>query len=396
MTPEENARLTQVGPGTPGGAVLRRYWHPICPTAEITDEKPKRRVRLLGEALVLFRDGTGRFGLIPERCPHRHASLYFGFCEEDGLRCAYHGWKYAVTGECIEQPFEPKDSPLKAEARRPYYPVQQLAGVLFAYMGPQPAPLLPRWETLVRRDGARAILVLPIHRCNWLQAQENACDPVHTYYLHGHMLAQQKKENLKSWEVAYFHRPIEGYEFEMCNEPAWAGIRKIRTYGGDRPEREIGHPAIFPNVLISPQGKLLVTDWRVPMDDENTYIIRVEFKPSDGGALTNQDDSQIPVSHLEHPLGPDGEYDLTSFPAQDLMAWETQGKVFDRSTALLGMSDTGIVRWRRLLEQQIAAVESGRDPVGVIRDPSINEKISFRVSEGLAQLAGRMETAGRG
>jgi len=392
MTPEHNARLTQVGPGTPGGALLRRYWHPICPAAEVTADAPKRRVRLLGEDLVLFRDGKGRFGLIPERCPHRHASLFFGFCEDDGLRCAYHGWKYATTGECIEQPFEPKNSPLKAEARRPYYPVEQLAGVLFAYMGPQPAPLLPRWETLVRRDGTRSILVLPVHRCNWLQAQENACDPVHTYYLHGRMMIEKRKNALSTWEVAYFHRPIENYEFEECREPAWTGIRKIRTYGGDRPEREIGHPAIFPNVLVSPQGKMLVTDWRVPIDDESTYIIRVEFKPNDNRAIANQGDGEIPVEYLPHPATADGDYDLTTFPAQDLMAWETQGKVFDRTMALLGKSDTGIVRWHRMLEQQIDAVEGGGEPVGVIRDAKLNDCISFQVSEGHAGLAERMET----
>jgi 5,5'-dehydrodivanillate O-demethylase len=393
MTPEQNARLTQVGPGTPGGELLRRYWHPICPAAELSADKPKRRVRLLGEDLVLFRDGQGRFGLIPESCPHRHASLYFGFCEEDGLRCAYHGWKYAVTGECIEQPFEPADTPLRAEARRPPYRVGQLAGVLFGYMGPQPAPLLPRWETLVRRDGTRSILVLPVHRCNWLQAQENACDPVHTYYLHGRMMIEKRKGALSTWEVAYFHRPIESYEFEECREPAWSGIRKIRTYGGDKPEREIGHPAIFPNVLISPQGKLLVTDWRVPIDDENTAILRVEFKPSESGAISNQDEGEIPVEYLPHPGSPDGEYDLTTFPAQDLMAWETQGKVFDRTTALLGKSDAGIVRWRRMLEREIAAVEAFRDPAGVIRDPALNDTIRFRVSEGHLPLAREMQSA---
>jgi 5,5'-dehydrodivanillate O-demethylase len=392
MTPEENVLLTQVGPGTPGGNLMRRYWHPVCPAAELTAEAPKRRVRLLGEDLVLFRDGQGRFGLLPERCPHRHASLYFGFCEDDGLRCSYHGWKYAVTGECIEQPFEPKDSPLRAEARRPPYRVEQLAGVLFAYMGPQPAPLLPRWESLVRRDGTRSILVLPVHRCNWLQAQENACDPVHTYYLHGRMMLEKRKDSLKSWEVAYFHRPIEGFEFEECHEPAWTGIRKIRTYGGDRPEREIGHPAIFPNVLISPQGRLLVTDWRVPIDDENTGIMRVEFKPSDNGAISNQTEAEIPVEYLPHPGTPDGEYDLTTFPAQDLMAWETQGKVFDRTTALLGRSDLGIVKWRNLLRKQIEAVEAGKEPVGVIRDPALNETISFKVSEGAVQLAREMQS----
>src|ERR1700675_4155172 len=142
LSRDDNELLTQVGPGTPGGELLRRYWMPVGPAAEITAEKPKKRLRILGEDLVLFRDGRGRFGLLPEHCPHRHASLYFGFVEEDGVPSAYHGWKLDAAGKCLEQPFEPANSPLKAEACRRAYPVQQLAGILFAYLGPDPAPLL--------------------------------------------------------------------------------------------------------------------------------------------------------------------------------------------------------------------------------------------------------------
>src|SRR5437660_9441540 len=158
---EENELLTRIGPETPAGELLRRYWHVVAATSEITEDKPKKRVRVLGEDLVLYRDRSGKYGLIAEHCAHRGVSLYYGFVEEDGIRCAYHGWKYDACGLCIEQPFEPQGTNLMREACQPAYPVQQLAGILFAYMGPQPAPLLPRWETLVRRDGKRRILVLP-------------------------------------------------------------------------------------------------------------------------------------------------------------------------------------------------------------------------------------------
>lgn len=383
LTPEDNRLLTQVGPRTPGGDLLRRYWMPICPAAEITAEKPKKRVRILGENLVLFRDGSGKLGLIREQCAHRHVSLYFGFVEEDGLRCPYHGWKFATSGECVEQPFEPAGSSLKAEACLPSYPIQALAGILFAYLGPLPAPLLPRWETLVSKEGTRSITVLPIHNCNWLQAQENSVDPVHTYYLHGHMLMQQRKgdERVKS-SVAYFHRPIEGIDFELTREEAWTGIRKIRVYGGAHAEREVGHPAIFPNILIAPQEKgALVTHWRVPMDDKKTYIIWLEFAPTADGSEVVQADADIPVSYLPHPLGFDGEYDLTDFPQQDLMAWETQGPLFDRCSELLGTTDRGIVMWRNLLRQQIRAVQEGKEPDGVIRDPALNKMLSLRIEK---------------
>ena len=116
LSREDNELLTQVGPGTPGGELLRRYWMPVSTLADFNQGEPKKRVRVLGENLVLFRDASGNIGLIPERCPHRHASLYNGFLEKDGLRCPYHGWKFAANGECIEQPFEGGNAALKKKA----------------------------------------------------------------------------------------------------------------------------------------------------------------------------------------------------------------------------------------------------------------------------------------
>lgn len=134
----ENKHLTQVGPGTDAGELLRRYWDPIAVASELTKEKPKKRVRVLGEDLVLFLDGQGRLGLIEEHCPHRGVSSYYGFVENDGLRCAYHGWKFDCSGQCLEMPFEPEESPLKKRVRAKTYPVQELSGLVFAYLGPAP------------------------------------------------------------------------------------------------------------------------------------------------------------------------------------------------------------------------------------------------------------------
>jgi 5,5'-dehydrodivanillate O-demethylase len=387
LSKERNEQLTQVGPGTAGGDLLRRYWMPISPAKEVRAAKSKKRVRILGEHLVLFRDGQGRLGLIPEHCPHRHASLYFGFLEDDGLRCSYHGWKFAADGECIEQPFEAKDTKLRGLACRPSYPVEELGGLIFAYLGPSPAPLLPRWEALVREDGVRSIVQLPVHNCNWVQAQENSHDPVHVYYLHGHMLLQQGLQDQYPTDFAYLYRPIDSYEFEVCHEPAWTGIRKIRTYGGDRPEREAGHPAVFPNILVTAQAEKLVMHFRVPMDDEHTAITWIEFTPTDRAVAATGDPQQEPtVTYLAHPLGVDGEYNLATFENQDLMAWETQGAVFDRSTELLGSSDRGITLFRNLLREQIELVARGEEPVGVIRDPAINQTVTFGISDAQAEL----------
>jgi 5,5'-dehydrodivanillate O-demethylase len=353
LSAEMNERLTRVGPGTPCGELLRRYWHPIAGEAEITEDQPKKRVRILGEDLVLFRDGKGRLGLVEEQCRHRSASLYYGFVEDDGLRCAYHGWKFDCAGKCIEMPFEPENAPLKDAVKQIAYPVQAFAGVIFAYLGPAPAPLLPRWDVLLREDGERRLFILPELECNWLQVMENSCDPSHTFYLHAHTL----KLKGKGRSGAYYDRPIEQMNFETVKEPAWCGIRKQRIYGGDEAEVEAGHPVLFPCVLLSPQREHLVMHMRLP----------VEYVP---------------------PLkDEDGEYHMDSFASHDAMAWETQGAITDRGRENLGIGDQGIAQYRRLLREQIDRVEAGEEPLGVIRDPAINERIVIEVSSGQRRVA---------
>ncbi|HEY1371017.1 MAG TPA: Rieske 2Fe-2S domain-containing protein, partial [Candidatus Binatia bacterium] len=177
---EENETLTRVGRGTPGGEMLRRYWQPIALSRELKNRPLKRR--LLGEDLVLFRDDRGRPGLLTLRCAHRGTSLEFGHVEDGGLRCCYHGWLYDVEGKVLEQPGEPADSSYKGRVRQPAYKVQELAGIVFAYLGPDPAPLLPRYDVLVRDDGVRALNARIVH-CNFLQMVENSVDQHHFKWL---------------------------------------------------------------------------------------------------------------------------------------------------------------------------------------------------------------------
>ena len=139
LTQEENDLLTQVGPGTPGGELLRRYWHPVAVSAELTDEHPTRFVRILGEDLVLFRDKSGRVGLLADHCSHRGASLLYGRVEERGISCAYHGWLYDCEGNILETPPERNDAIMKS-VKHTAYPVQKQAGLYWTYMGPAPAP----------------------------------------------------------------------------------------------------------------------------------------------------------------------------------------------------------------------------------------------------------------
>src|SRR5262245_35351146 len=180
LTQAENERLTQTGKDTPTGKWLRRYWWPISAVSEL-DEDPVRPVRLLGEDLVLFRSEAGEIGLIGNTCAHRGISMAYGIPQENGLRCAYHGWTYDPDGRTVDTPFEPTCLHMKI----PAYPIQEMGGMIWAYLGPaETKPLLPRFDLYVREDVVRDVEFIPLP-CNWLQCMDNSLDPVHFEHLHG-------------------------------------------------------------------------------------------------------------------------------------------------------------------------------------------------------------------
>src|SRR4051812_38833510 len=179
LTAEEAKLFSETSAGTRMGNLLRRYWHAIATTADL-DKDPVRPVRLLSEDLVLYRLPTGALGLIGHRCLHRGISLAYGIPQQNGLRCAYHGWTYNTQGQVVDMPFEPACLPMKQTA----YPVEELGGVIFAYLGPEPRPLLPRWDMLVREDLNKVITPTMLN-ANWLQCMDNSFDPAHFEHLHG-------------------------------------------------------------------------------------------------------------------------------------------------------------------------------------------------------------------
>src|SRR5213080_1823006 len=373
LSQEENEWLARVGPGTPAGQLLRRYWHVVGAASELSNEKPKKRVKVLGEDLVLFRDRRGTYGLVGEHCSHRGASLYYGFVEEDGIRCAYHGWKYDPCGKCLEQPFESPETGFKAKISHPAYPVAKLSGLLFAYMGPpEKKPLLPKWDVLVRQDGVKKVDICEVLRCNWLQAMENSVDPVHTYYLHAHTLRMRGNN-----QGAYYYRPLNKLDFELVVHPAWAGIQKQRVFADDASHVEAPHPLIFPNMLMVPATNGYNMHFRTPVDDQNTQIFHVRFNPTRDGVEVPED----PPAQFVSTKNEAGEFHMESFPSQDQMAWETQGPVANRPNEHLGESDRGIILFRKLLRDQIRTVQNGADPVGVNRDPQKDEVIRL-IPEG--------------
>jgi 5,5'-dehydrodivanillate O-demethylase len=381
LSQEENDLLARVGPGTSAGRLLRRYWHVVAAAAEITEAKPKKKVRVLGEDLLLYRDRSGAYGLLGEHCSHRGVSLYYGFVEEDGIRCPYHGWKYDACGKCVEQPFESLEAGFKDKIQHPAYPVAKLGGLLFAYMGPpEKKPLLPQWDVLVRQDGMKQVDVCEVLGCNWLQAMENSVDPTHTYYLHSHTL---KLKGNKDY-VPFHYQQLSKIDFELVVEPSWAGIQKRRTFAGDEAAVEAPHPLIFPNILFVPVRTGYAMHFRTPIDDFNTQVFQFRFSPTADGSLAQQ--SEDPPVEYVGTKNANGEFHLDSFASQDHMAWETQGPLADRAKEHLGEADRGIIMFRKLLRDQIEAVKNGDDPIGTNRDPAKDAVIRL-IHEGYSAFS---------
>jgi 5,5'-dehydrodivanillate O-demethylase oxygenase subunit len=387
MRQAENELLTQIGPGTPAGALMRRYWHPVSVAGELTEEQPTKRVRILGEDMVVFRlplapgETQVRYGLVAEQCQHRKASLFFGKVDCEGIRCPYHGWKYDLQGNCLETPPEPPDWAYKNEIHQTAYPVQKLAGLLFAYMGPAPAPELPRWDVLVREDGKRWITIESLLECNWLQPMENSVDPSHLYWLHGD--TAQIGEGLGQYNEKHEFMPFE------------YGIYKRRIYPGKTPADPPivdEHPLIFPTILrhVTPapggrkNGYRHAMQMRVPVDDTHTQVFRINFIPS--ATERSPVDQDAPYEYRANK-DENGEYRLHIVGAQDAMAWETQGPIVDRTKEHLGHADLGIVMLRRLLKEQIEIVQQGGEPMGVIRDPAKNKMIHISVMNEMIGLS---------
>jgi 5,5'-dehydrodivanillate O-demethylase len=370
LSHEENELLTRVGPGTPAGEMLRRYWHPIALINELK-KRPLRR-RILGEDLVLFRDDQSRLGLLRLRCSHRGTSLEFGHLEDGGLRCCYHGWLYDVEGHVLEMPGEPSDSTFRERIRHPAYRAQELGGVVFAYLGPEPAPLLPRYDVLVLEDGLRARRARTVN-CNFFQMIENSVDQNHLKWLHRTAKTPTWEEgeiNPQPFEYGILNtytRRVAGKRYAHINFFVLPTMNKTGNV-------EEGHPTEH---QASSSGEVM--RWRVPIDDTHTMHFTVEF-----GAIVNgkqvanimKDDSEAGL--LESQYGVYKWDDSIGWFArgdQDRVAQESQGPIYDRSGEHLANTDRGVILLRRLYKESIEAVQKGLDPIGVVRDPAKNQII---------------------
>ncbi len=397
LTQEVNDRYSRVGPGTPMGELMRRYWHPVAAVSQL-NERHTKKVRLLGEDLILYKDRSGDYGLIEPHCAHRRMNMIYGIPEEHGLRCPYHGWLYDATGQCIEQPYEETEDPdarFKDKIRMRAYPVEQKAGLLFAYLGPAPAPLVPNWDVYAATGVVRDIGYAELS-CNWLQCQENSLDPVHLEWLHVAWanFIREKNGNPGGMKVRRAHKVIhfDNFEYGIIKRRVWEGGSEEDTEWKD------GHPIVFPNMLRqggdgfgARQGSVQSNFFlgpafqiRVPIDDYTTGHWWVACYPMiDGDAEQAPGDIPFympPVPSLDEDDQPVWS-ELMSNSSQDPAAWITQGAIADRTGEHLGRSDKGIIQFRQMIEDQIRIVEDGGDPMCTFRDPAENTYIPFMTEQ---------------
>jgi 5,5'-dehydrodivanillate O-demethylase len=367
---DTNLRLTTVGPTTPMGALLRRYWHPIAAVSEL-DDNPVKAIRIMGEDLVLYRDLSGNMGLIDRHCPHRSADLSYGFVEKCGLRCSYHGWLFNESGRCLAQPYEDIAAPnarSKDHLKTKAYKVEAKAGLIWAYMGPDPAPLLPTWEPFTWKNGFVQVVFSKIP-CNWFQCQENSIDPVHFEWMHDNWkLRLNQGAEHSGYSPA--HTEVGFDEFE------WGFVyRRVRT-GSTRDDEywRIGRICLWPNALFTGTH----FEWRVPIDDENTLSVTWAYShvPKEREPFVQ---NEIPFWYGSIIDEKTGRYITSHVMNQDFVAWMGQGVITNRGREHLGRSDAGVVMMRRRMIEQMDIVAAGGEPKGLLRDPERNEMIELPI-----------------
>ncbi|MSP38471.1 MAG: hypothetical protein EXR70_08280 [Deltaproteobacteria bacterium] len=380
MDPSENQLITRVGAGTPAGETLRKYWLPVGLSSEIDATAPKL-VRWLGEDLLLFRDEFGQVGLTQPNCPHRGTSLDYGWIEAGGIRCCYHGWVFDVQGRCLEQPGEPPESNFKDKIRLIAYPVRELGGMIWAYMGQGVAPELPNYHFLLRDDGERQFSSY-IRECNYMQQLENCLDPVHATILHGRAV--------DGFPAAPEWMETPEFDVTMSETMAYYVARRKGPEAGTEWHREV---AYVPPIMVvhhggtlpgDPLAEMVDVSWRMPIDDYNTRSITLRFFPHAQGKRGNQEKQARPKPQLLM-RGTRRQWDMASINGQDNAAQVGQGALVDRSLEHLGFSDRGVILVRKLWKNVVEQSLLGEEPANLILDPAQNRLVHVDVIERLVK-----------
>ena len=383
LTHEENMFMARVGPGTPMGDMMRRFWHPVLLSEELPEpDCPPKRTKILGEELIAFRDTNGEVGLVDNYCPHRRASLFFGRNEECGLRCVYHGWKFDINGDCIDMPSEPVESNFKDKVKITAYPTNEGAGMIWAYMGPKELqPGMPQLEYLDVPEG-QFVSTKVMYESNFVQVIEGEIDTVHASLLHSSLDSLSKSETATTvgGRYSYKDRPPRFF-VEDTDSGILIGAR--RDAEEDSYYWRISR-WLFPYITMiprEPQGSAR-SGLIVPIDDENCWFFWVRWNPF--GPLTQGEidtyklmqASLAPVTYLGQ-ANKRNDYlidremqrtvNYTGIPqnnarAQDAAMTDSMGAISDRDNEHLGTTDMAIIRMRRRLIQAAQALQEGIEP----------------------------------
>ena len=355
--PPDDVEMTRVGPGTPAGEYLRRSWQPIAFSDELKDLPIA--IRILGEELVAFRDGTGRVGLLQPHCAHRGTSLEFGLVSERGIRCCYHGWLFDVDGRVLETPGEPADSTLKHRLCQGAYPTHEQNGLVFAYLGPpDKKPAFPMLDTF-NLPGYRC---LPGRRhvihCNWLQIKENIMDPAHSQFLHTIVSGAQFTEEFAILPEIEYHETSCGMVYvatRRIGETVWVRIADFIPPNIHQfpPTWETGRE---PKIFTRPY----MTIWAVPVDDTTTINTGYLHVP-DTMEVTPERLAKLKLSVGQTA---DRPYEERQRQPGDYDAQVSQRPIAVHALEHLGATDRGVIRMRKMIREGIRAVQAGRDPQG--------------------------------
>ena len=393
LSERDNDLLTRVGPGTPMGDLMRQYWVPALPSSEFPapDSAPKR-MRLLGENLIMFRDSNGNVGCIAESCPHRGASLFFGRNEEGGLRCVYHGWKFDVTGACVDMPSEPAESNFKNKVRVQAYPSAEFGGMVWIYMGPaEKRPELPLYEWFLGNHEHEPTIYKWMQECNWAQGQEGNIDTAH---------------------VTFLHRRFANFPFHDTNPNLAPYLEVMPTdfgfiYGGRRDTAEGQYywrvtPYAMPGFTTIPGASSIGAGFFVlPVDDEHCWWWTISPRRDNANAPGNNGYPYLELipgtwrmtRNKDNDYGIDREMqktvNYTGLPTnrtQDAAVIESMGPVMDRTHEHLGRSDAAIIYMRRMMLEAAKQLQQGIEPA-ILRHPEWSRVRPLDITTNEAKLA---------
>jgi nitrite reductase/ring-hydroxylating ferredoxin subunit len=417
LTQEDNDILTRIGPGTPMGNVMRQYWLPAVRSDELpSPDCPPVRIRLLGENLIAFRVSSGQVGLIQNACPHRGASMFFGRNEEEGLRCVYHGWKFDVTGACVDMPSEPAESNFKGKVRTVAYPCHERNGIIWTYMGPREVP--PPLPDLEANMVPSANVTVLKRNCNWMQGWEGEMDTVHAAFLH---FGAMKPEESPPGTFGYYERKTRDAKFSVLETEFGTTYGAYRPAEGDTYYWRIAH-CLFPFFSMIPTGVLgreVRFSAYVPVDDHHTLEWGITapadptpiperfigneltagppaFGGGQGGRGGRTADLFLPNTTdwlgrynmrqaLENDYFIDREAQsswkswtgIEGIRQQDMAVTDSMGPINDRTHEHLGTTDQLIIRTRRKL---IATAKALRDE-GIL-PPGVDQPSAYRQRSG--------------